>query len=489
MLDQAALAEIRLLQREGARLTPAQLIDQSRSPNSALHRYFTWDDGEAAHAFRVIQARQVLRVVVRLSPKPDPTPLKVFASSPSLLKPTQAVVIQAPSVGFQEDVRRLLAAIEAQRTGYGPGAEMDAVFADIRALLRTRLEPVKTFGGAGRDGNGTLSRFKPYEHGPTHCDRAAASLPSTHDAVVGARTLFPTRVFSAAASDHVLVAGHNNAKIGDFVVKGPWAGLNIFTLTLEERATCPASCDLFKACYGNAMPLAKRWKYDEHLPEAICDDVEQKAKEHPVGFVVRLHVLGDFPDVHYTELWQSLLRDTPQLHLFGYTAHPATSEIGQVISAMNQDVPTRCAIRFSVSPETKLEPMQATTIWRRERGQVPEGLVCPASSGDTEACGTCGLCWHPNMAQRRIVFLGHGMSRGHATVLAPPGIEVGPVVMPPAPHRVMRAPVEPPALLPRREKTAIPTYLPGNRPCLGCERTFHSKHKGHRLCNTCHNKI
>lgn len=485
MLDQAALAEIKSLQRDNARLTPVQLIEQSRSANSALHRYFTWDDTEAAHAFRVIQARQVLRVVIRLQPKPAPQPLKVIASSPSHVAPTQAVIVQKPLAGFEEDIRRLLVVIEAQRASYVSGPEMDAVFAEIYALLRTKVRSDNTFGGASRDANGTLSRFKPYTHGSAHTDRAAASLPSTHDAVVGARTLFPTRVFSAAASEHVFVAGHNNAKIGDFVTKGPWAGLNIFTLTLEERGTCPKSCDLWFACYGNAMPLAKRWAYDKHLPEAICDDIEQKAKEHPVGFIVRLHILGDFPDVHYTELWQSMLRSTPQLHLFGYTAHPASSEIGRVIVSMNREAPTRCAIRFSVPPETKAGPMQATTIWRKERAQVPEGLVCPASSGDTEACGTCGLCWHPSMAKQRIVFLGHGMSRGRTTKLAPPGVEIEQPALPPPPRPILRTSAEPPALLPPREKVETPADVPVKRPCLRCKRIFRSKHIGNRLCDTC----
>ena len=36
--------------------------------------------------------------------------------------------------------------------------------------------------------------------------------------------------------------GHNSAKVGGRAIRGRWKNLPIYTLTLEERATCPRSC-------------------------------------------------------------------------------------------------------------------------------------------------------------------------------------------------------------------------------------------------------
>ena len=139
MLDQAALAEIETLHRDGARLTPLQIIEQSRSPNSALHRYFTWDDTEAAHAFRVIQAKQVLRVVVRIASKTVSPSLKVLASfAPTAVAP-QAIIVQKSSNTFAESVRHLMNAIHEQRWDYDRSPEMEAVFVEINALLQAKI--------------------------------------------------------------------------------------------------------------------------------------------------------------------------------------------------------------------------------------------------------------------------------------------------------------------------------------------------------------
>ena len=48
--------------------------------------------------------------------------------------------------------------------------------------------------------------------------------------------------------ENVLKCGRNNSKIGGDVLVGRLRGARIFTLTLEERATCPRSCAMWRAC-------------------------------------------------------------------------------------------------------------------------------------------------------------------------------------------------------------------------------------------------
>ena len=45
-------------------LTPEAVVEKARNPNTALHGMFTWDDGEAAEQYRLLQARGLIRRVV-----------------------------------------------------------------------------------------------------------------------------------------------------------------------------------------------------------------------------------------------------------------------------------------------------------------------------------------------------------------------------------------------------------------------------------------
>jgi hypothetical protein len=129
-----------------------------------------------------------------------------------------------------------------------------------------------------------------------------------------------------------LVSGHNSAKIGARIRKGPWRGFPIYTLTLEERATCPSTCTLWRECYGNAMPFARRHEHGPMLIDYLECEIAQKARMHPKGFAVRAHVLGDFWSEEYVREWHRWVAAVPQLHVWGYTAHKVDSEIGRATS-------------------------------------------------------------------------------------------------------------------------------------------------------------
>lgn len=277
----------------------------------------------------------------------------------------------------------------------------------VPAASTAPARPVPVFhGGNRRRQGGGLARFLGTGH---HADRRSAALPAGHAALTEMRTLFPSTVVEAAASPRILVSGHNSSKIGAKVMKGPWAGFPIYTVTLEERATCPTSCALLRECYGNAMPFARRHVHGPDLIEALNRELRAKARKHRGGFAVRLHVLGDFPNEDYLLSWFRWMNCIPQLHVWGYTAHQADSAIGAYVLRGNTTWPGRWVFRTSVEPNAPANAAQATTIWRADaRGRQHEGIVCPAQTGDTDACATCGLCWAPAAMRERIVFIGHG---------------------------------------------------------------------------------
>lgn len=234
-------------------------------------------------------------------------------------------------------------------------------------------------------------------------------LDDDHLAMTAMRTLFPGRLVSPLESKNLLVGGENSRKIGSHVTKGPWKGFPIFTLMLEERATCPDTCHMLATCYGNGMQFARRHEHGPMLEVGLQRELRALQNEHPDGFVVRLHILGDFYSVEYVELWREWLKEFPALHVFGYTARTRTSEIGAAVKSLTDSNWERFAIRFS-SPDSK--PQGATTIdYIPETPVVPAGIVCPSQTGGTDCCGTCGLCWHPAARQKTIAFVLHGNTK------------------------------------------------------------------------------
>ena len=61
-------------------LTPEAVVDFARPASSPIHNRFTWDDNEAAHQYRLWEARQMIRVVAVMVGEKDQKPMRVFVS-------------------------------------------------------------------------------------------------------------------------------------------------------------------------------------------------------------------------------------------------------------------------------------------------------------------------------------------------------------------------------------------------------------------------
>lgn len=58
----AVRAALRALERNG-RITPELVLSEAVKPTSPLHDHFEWDDTKAAHRWRLVQARELIRSV------------------------------------------------------------------------------------------------------------------------------------------------------------------------------------------------------------------------------------------------------------------------------------------------------------------------------------------------------------------------------------------------------------------------------------------
>ena len=196
-----------------------------------------------------------------------------------------------------------------------------------------------------------------------------------HPAVIEGRTIFPSRVFDPADVGRVLIPGENSRKIGGRVTKGLWKGSRIFTLSLEERASCPRSCTHWRTCYLNHMPFTKRLRHGPTLVARIEQELVELTERHPEGVVIRAHISGDFWSTSYVRQWARWLRRFSNLRVFGYTAHPPRSRIGSEIKAVTDRYWSRFAIRFSNST---LDTRAANTIHYQPLNRwSPKGSSAP----------------------------------------------------------------------------------------------------------------
>lgn len=245
-------------------------------------------------------------------------------------------------------------------------------------------------------------RFKQHSNAFVNVERLVGPLPDSHRAITNSTTMYPSTVVTPQASKRLLISGVNNLKLGDRVVKGPWKGGKLFSLSLVERETCPTHCHHWNDCYGNAMPFARRHKNDRSLVPRLWHELCYLTSTHE-KVIVRIHVLGDFYSSEYVRAWMRFLTDLPNLYIFGYTAWRPWDVIGISIERMMRTFPDRCVIRWS---SDHWQELGAITITK------PTGLrntvVCPAQTEKTECCGTCGLCWSPSFKHGCIAFIAHG---------------------------------------------------------------------------------
>ena len=74
----AVKAELERLKAGGV-IKPADVVSFARNEDTALHACFTWDDGEAAQQYRLLEARNILRVYVTTEAS-DTSSVRAFVS-------------------------------------------------------------------------------------------------------------------------------------------------------------------------------------------------------------------------------------------------------------------------------------------------------------------------------------------------------------------------------------------------------------------------
>lgn len=211
------------------------------------------------------------------------------------------------------------------------------------------------------------------------------------------KTRYQKSIKVPGSTGSVLKRGDANKKLGFTIEQGPLKGQPIYSLTLVERETCDSACHHWSDCYGDNMPFAHRFK-TKGLTGHLTRELKALAKKHPGGFVVRLHVLGDFYSVAYVNYWRDALDRIPALTVYGYTGRPFQKPIGAAIVRLNEH--DRSWIRFSQN-----ESFDGINSYAAEESFEGPSFDCPEQTGKVDSCAGCGLlCF---TVRKTVRFLSH----------------------------------------------------------------------------------
>jgi|HubBroStandDraft_6_1064221.scaffolds.fasta_scaffold622184_2 hypothetical protein len=134
-----------LRERADGTLLPEDVIADARHRRSPLHKFFEWDDTEAAHQHRLEQARSLIRAVVVILPQKPTTPVRAFVS---IRQEGDKERSYTSTVAAMSDPRlraQVLASAKAEIVAwhqrYKQLEEFSQLFQEIDAQLRLMVSP------------------------------------------------------------------------------------------------------------------------------------------------------------------------------------------------------------------------------------------------------------------------------------------------------------------------------------------------------------
>ena len=230
-------------------------------------------------------------------------------------------------------------------------------------------------------------------------------LKETHKAIVNATTLYngsKLTIRDVTNYKFKVLKVSTNIKLGKKVTKGKLKGMKMYTLTLIERETCTDECEHYTDCFGNNMHVAHRFEVNDAFMLRLETDIHATAVANPNGFLVRLHILGDFKSVEYTLFWERMMIHYPNLHVYGYSRNHNDSkyshvrDIAKELIRLRSKYQERWAVRFS----NKLDQEYSAN----SRDITDKGITCLAQVKASVSCSDCTLCWS---SKKAIGFITH----------------------------------------------------------------------------------
>jgi len=123
------------------RLMPQTVVEEARNRRNPLHRHFEWNDKTAAEAYRLDQARELIRIIQIEDTDGDKPPRRAFVSvnddGMSYRGLTEVLSSQSLQLAVLVSAERELRAFE---TRYNELLDICELVRDARARLRERIQ-------------------------------------------------------------------------------------------------------------------------------------------------------------------------------------------------------------------------------------------------------------------------------------------------------------------------------------------------------------
>jgi hypothetical protein len=132
--------ELFQLNEQLGRLTPIEVLEYAKNPDTALHHQFEWDDTVAASRYRLDQARYCIRrVTVAVTNQAEPTKtltIRAFSHVPSdgvgVYRPTTVIIGEKKDELLEEITRTIRSWVRKHR--------VLLTVADIRRTVQLELD-------------------------------------------------------------------------------------------------------------------------------------------------------------------------------------------------------------------------------------------------------------------------------------------------------------------------------------------------------------
>lgn len=132
----------KIAEQHGGVVRPEHVVAAAVSPQSALHSWFDWDDGEAADKWRIHQARQLLRVTVSCIAGEDKPMARVFVSLTSDRQSGEGyrstVAVLSNAKYRKQLLADALSELESFERKYAELKELAEVFSAIKKVKKTK---------------------------------------------------------------------------------------------------------------------------------------------------------------------------------------------------------------------------------------------------------------------------------------------------------------------------------------------------------------
>ena len=156
---QAVGEKLHAIRKSRGRLVPSDVVEEAKAEDSVLHRYFDWNNREAAQKWRIVQARDLISAIVTVEVGDKETlPVRSFVSVDNSYEPVYEVMSDADMrQKALADVEASIVHLQSKIRAYTELRDVLKALERVREIARRHVGPRRVESERGKQRSG-LSR-------------------------------------------------------------------------------------------------------------------------------------------------------------------------------------------------------------------------------------------------------------------------------------------------------------------------------------------